>query len=193
VFYSQGVGANSKSLQSYFSTSYGLSLSVQGSVGAASNNLSVRHSISAPMSSGYSLYTFSTAPAGSASLQFNSTALSNFISGLRLWESSVNTSIANGEYWVVSGISSGLGTTGGASAATALTACTIQQAPIVYPMVNSNIAAFGTSAQSYNLFSINAGGSFTTNAIATTGSINVTGFSSMASNALPYFYLERIA
>jgi hypothetical protein len=192
VFYSQGSGANSESMQSYASTSYGLSISVQGSVGAASNNISVKHSISAPMSSGYSLYTFSTAPAGSSVVLVASTHVSNFISGLRLWDSSFGTVFPQNEYWCVYGVSSGLGTTGGASAATALTACTLQHAPIVYPMVNSNIAAFGTSNQAFNNVSINAGGSFSTNAIATTASIHQTKFSSMASNAVPHFYMERI-
>jgi len=191
VFYSQGAGASSLSLQSFTSTSVGLSMSVQGSVGAASNNLTVRHTYDVPSATGTIQFTASTAPAGSVSLPFNSTHLSNFISGIRMWATTANFSFAPDEYWVVHGVSSA-GTTGGATAASALTAATFACSALVSIGVNSNIASFGTSAQSFNHAFANLAGSFTTAGGGTTGSLNITQISSWASNAVPYFYMDRI-
>lgn len=192
VFYTRGTGASSASLQSYTSTSVGLSMSVQGSIGAASNNLSIRHSYNVPNATGTSQFTASTAPAGSASLPFASTHVSNFISGIRLWDSNANMSLPPNKYWVVHGVSSA-GTTGGASAATALTAATFACSALVSIGVNSNLASFGTSTQAFNHAYVNLGGSFTTNAINTTASLGITNISSWASNAVPYFFMERIS
>jgi len=192
VFYTQGTGASSLSLRSYTSTSVGLSMTVQGSVGAASNNLSVWHSINVPYAGGTSQFTASTAPAGSASLPFNSTHLSNFISGLRLWDSQMGMSLPGNEYWVLHGISSA-GTTGGATAASALTAATLGMNAIGWPNINSNIASFGTSAQSFNQVYANLGGSFTTAGGGSTASLNITQISSWASHFVPFVWLDRIA
>lgn len=191
VFYTQGTGANSGSLQYYTSTSVGLSMSVLGSIGAASNNLSCFTSYNVPNATGTSQFTVSTAPAGSASLPFASTAVSNFLSGVRLWASNAAISLPAGEYWIAHGITSA-GTTGGGAGASALTAATIAMSNLAMPNINSNIASFGTSGQLFNQFYANLGGSFTTAGGGTTASMPVTAISSMASHVVPYFNLQRI-
>lgn len=191
VFYTQGTGASSGSLQYYTSTSVGLSMSVLGSIGAASNNLSCYTSYNVPNATGTSQFTVSTAPAGSASLPFASTAVSNFLSGVRLWASNAAISLPAGEYWIAHGITSA-GTTGGGAGASALTAATVAISNLAMPNINSNIASFGTSGQLFNQFYANLGGSFTTAPGGTTANMPITAISSMASHVVPYFNLQRI-
>ena len=191
VFYTQGTGANSGSLQYYTSTSVGLSMSIMGSVGAASNNLSCFTSYNVPNATGTSQLTVSTAPAASASLPFASAAVSNFLSGVRLWATNAAVSLPAGEYWIAHGITSN-GTTGGGAGASALTAATVAMSNLAMPNINSNIGSFGTSGQSYNQFYANLGGSFTTAGGGTTASMRITAVSSMASHAVPYFNLQRV-
>lgn len=191
VFYTQGTGASSGSLQYYTSTSVGLSMSVRGSVGAASNNLSCFTSYNVPNATGTSQLTVSTAPAASASLPFASAAVSNFLSGVRLWATNAAVSLPAGEYWIAHGITSA-GTTGGGAGASALTAATIAMSNLAMPNINSNIASFGTSGQSFNQVYANLGGSFTTAGGGTTASMPITAVRSMASHVVPYFNLQRI-
>lgn len=191
VFYTQGTGASSGSLQYYTSTSVGLSMSVLGSIGAASNNLSCYTSYNVPNATGTSQFTVSTAPAASASLPFASTAVSNFLSGIRLWASQANISMPAGEYWIAHGVSS-TGTTGGGAGASALTAATVAMSNLAMPNINTIIASFGTSGQSFNQFYANLGGSFTTAPGGTTASMPISAISSMASHVVPYFNLQRI-
>lgn len=191
VFYTQGTGANSGSLLSYTSVSVGLSMSIMGSIGAASNNLSCFTSYNVPNATGTSQLTASTAPAASASLPFASTAVSNFLSGVRLWATNAVVSLPAGEYWIAHGITSA-GTTGGGAGASALTAATVAMSNLAMPNINSNIGSFGTSGQSYNQFYANLGGSFTTAGGGTTANMPITAISSMASHAVPYFNLQRI-
>ena len=191
VLYTQGVGANSRSLQSVYSTSHGVSAQVSVSFGTATNgNNTVYHNVTLPSAGG----TATTGTAASygfsnGSIQISTTHLTAW-TGTKWLDIPFALSLPADQYWIataqnrvtatqgtnMSGVSLGLNTLG------------ISQWAV-------GIAPWGQTKNAASMGGLQpAQGTFTINAATTTASIvmdNV--FAVTASNGRPYFQIIREA
>lgn len=185
VIYSRGTGASSQSLVSMISTSVGLTYSINVSQNTTTN-FSVSHGITYPMSSGTASTSFSFA-ASNASVQISTTHMTR-MSGMKFWDTQFATTLGEGPYWMVYGIS---------------TAQTTQQTAILsgnrllhshwgVTQPNVTMAEFGAPTNA-SIQMMHGLGSFTTNAIATTSGFDISKVSSRASHVMPLITFARIA
>jgi len=185
VVYSRGTGASSQSLLSLISTSVGLTYSINVSQNTTTN-FSVSHGITYPMSTGTATASFSYA-ATNASVQISTTHMTA-LSGIKFWDTQFATTLGEGPYWLVYGIS---------------TAQTTQQTAILsgnrlvhshwgVTQPNNTFAEFG-NANNASIQMMPGLGSFTTNAIGTTSGFHISKVSSSASHVMPLITFARIA
>lgn len=109
AFYSLGVGANSRSLQSYYTTSHSWIQRITIQAAGVGSNWSSGHTISFPMSSSASAAFTTSAGATSASRTMNSSVISNF-TALRFLDLIMQTSFSAGAYWFCYNSSSSIST-----------------------------------------------------------------------------------
>ena len=185
VMYSRDTGASSQSLVSMVSTSVGLTYSI-GVSQNTTTNFTVSHGITYPMSSGTASTSFSFA-ASNASVQISTTHMTR-MSGMKFWDTQFATTLGEGPYWVVYGVS---------------TAQTTQQTAILsgnrllhshwgVTQPNVTFAEFG-NPNSASIQMMHGLGSFSTNAIATTSGFDISKVSSSASHVMPLITFARIA
>lgn len=186
VVYSQGVGANSRSLQSYASGSASWIQRATLQAGATGSHWSSGHTVSFPREGGNTDFT-SSAGATSASYTVQSSQLSNF-TGLRFLDVPFATSLSAGNYWLAYGSSSSLSTSGNANMST----LRILASNFVATQVNQAINLLGSATNSSNQFILGLG-SYTTNQIQTTASIALANISTSASHPQLFFQMIRQA
>lgn len=188
AFYSLGVGANSLSLQSYFTTST-LWLQ-QATIGAAGtgSHWSSGHTISYPNASGANSSFTSSAATTLTNRTIQSSQLSDF-TALRFLHIPMATSFSAGMYWMAYNSSTSLSTSGNANISTVR----ILASNFAVSQPAQSINNMGVATNSSILFPIGAG-DWSTNSIGTTtGSIQLAALSRRASNPILYFDVARFA
>lgn len=185
VIYSRGVGASSMSLQSVMSTSVGLTFSIQCSQNTT-NNISVTHGLTYPVSNGTNSVSFSYA-ATNSTMQV-STSHMTALSGMKIWEQQWATQITMGRYWMAHGISTNQTT----QQTAILSGARLVHSHWGVSAPNNTFGFFG-SANNASVMFLSGVGSFSTTAIATTASLGFSNVSSSASHVIPYILFVRVA
>lgn len=191
VLFTRGTGASSMSLMSAHSTSAGLTQQWSFSE-STSTQWTVSYRISLPGSSGTT--SFSTSIASSLStINFVTSVWSNFESAgvMRFWDVPWSSSLAAGEYWLGSGVSTSSGT--GGSGGAAYTQNRLKPfSTYVGPQLNSSIAEFGVATNSSYMLQQGLG-SYSIAAGATTAELAHSRVSSSASHPVPFVQFRRTA
>lgn len=185
VFYTKGTGASSLSLQSIGSTSGSVRYSINCAQNST-NNISVTHGITFPMSTGTSSLSFSYA-ATNSTMQVSTTHMTA-LSGMKLWDTAFASTLPEGMVWLAYGISTAQTTQGTAN----LSAGRLLHSHVGVSQPNNTFGEFG-AANNASVQLMYGLGSFSTNAIATTASLGLSNISSSASHVLPLITLMRIA
>jgi hypothetical protein len=189
VFYSQGVGANSQSLQSVTSAQVGFTMSMKISVTnstQASHTLAVTQQAAGVGTSLSTQYSISN-----TNYSFTTDQIATNFSSARYLDLPFAASLSPGNYWLVIGLSSSSSSAGAAGLA-ALTNCNVRysghygnsQAVLSFGVMGS------TNRTSNHWY---GGASFSTAGGGTTNSIPISALSSAASLAFPVFQLARSA
>jgi hypothetical protein len=183
VIYSLGVGGNSNSLRSVASGSAGFSQQWSLSItGAAGTDYSYTQQITYPLTGGTSSFSTSSAVTSAAVSVSNA---SNF-AGLAYLDIPFATSLAPGAYWLGFGISSANTTAGSSFLGNAV--ISFSNWAVTQP--NVAIAPMGAATNSSVQLALGLG-SFTTNAIGTTASLDLSNISSSASQPIIPFQMIR--
>ena len=184
VIYSRGNGANSASLQSYYSTQIVENFSHNVSAAANSTQFSYSQRYSLPCFSGTTGFTHDYS-SSQVSLNFNS-ASATMLSALKWLEFKVGTTLSAGEWWMMYGqssTSSSQFTSAGWRDIVTYNFLGVSQATI-------QIGPLGSATQ--NTKGVNWGaGSFSTAGGGTTASLNFTNITTSASNNIAYVQLMR--
>lgn len=184
VVYSLGTGASSNSLQSVASGSAGFSQQWSISVSGVGTDYSVTQNVTYPITGGTS--NLSTSYASTfASVNINTANLSNF-NGLVYLDIPFANSIYPGVYWLGYGISSTVSTNVSSFLANAM----LTFSNWAVSQVNTAIGHMGAGTNSSVEFAVGLG-SFSTNAIGTTASLDLSNISSSASNPVIPFQMIR--
>jgi hypothetical protein len=152
----------------------------------ATNNISVTHGITYPMSSGTSSQSFSYA-ATNSTMQVSTTHLTA-LTGMKLYDMTWGTLVTEGQYWIAHGISSTQTTQGTAN----LSGARLVHSHWGMSQPNNAFGQFGV-ANNASIQLVSGIGSFSTNAIATTASLGFSNISSSASHVVPYIQFMRVA
>lgn len=188
AFYSLGVGANSRSLQSYFTTSTLWAQTATIGAGAVGSNWSSGHTISFPGESGQNTSFTSSGAVTQSNRSLNTTQLTNF-TNLRFLNIPMATSFSAGMYWMAYNSSTSMSTSGNANMSTVR----ILGSNFAVSQPAQSINLMGSATSSSNLFPV-GGGDWSTNSIGTTtGSIALANLSRRASNPILYFDMIRQA
>lgn len=185
VLYSLGTGASSLSMRSIFSTSAGFTFSIRCSQNTT-NNISVSHGMSYPVSNGTSSQSFSFA-ATNSTMQVSTTHLTA-LSGMKLWDTQILTSLSPGQYFAAYGVSTTQTTQGTA----ALSAARMAHSHIGMTLANNTLGQFGV-ANNASVMWISGIGSYSKAGGGTTGSLNFSNVSSSASHVVPFIQMLRFA
>src|SRR3972149_4297003 len=185
VLYSRGTGASSMSLQSVTSTSAGVTISIRCSQNAT-NNISVTHGLSFPVSSGTGSFSTSYA-ATNSTMQISSTHLTA-LTGFKLFAIPFAQSFSAGGCWMAYNIS----TTQTTQQTANMSNVRMLASQIIVPSLNSTVGSFG-QANNATIQLMMGIGSFTTVGGATTASMNFSNISSTASHVIPHITFGRIA
>ena len=185
IFYTRGVGASSFSLQSYASTSASLRMSIRLSRNTT-NNISVTHALTYPVSNGTSSTSFSYAATNSSD-QFSTTHMT-MLTSYKFIETQFATSFEPKLIWHGFGVSTSQTTQQTAN----LSGGRMLLSYLVLSQPNITMASFGTTSNSS--IQIRPGiGSYSIAAGATTASLEMSRISSSASHVVPMLQLMRIA
>lgn len=177
VIYSLGTGASSQSLMSFSSASVSFRFSVQVSQNTT-NNISVTHGITYPVSNGTSSLSFSYA-ATNSTVQVSTTHMTA-LSGVKLWDTQFGLSLPTGRFWMAYGMS----TTQTTQQTAALSNARMLHSQLGISQPNNTIGLFG-QANTASIAWQQGLGSYS-NAGATTANINLSQISSSASHVAPY-------
>lgn len=186
VFYTLGAGANSRSLQSVASGSASWVQQARVSAGAVGSNWTTGHTISFPREGGNTDFTLSAA-ATVTNVTMQSSQLSDF-TNLRFLDIPFATSLSAGAYWMAYGSSTTISTSGTANYST----LRILASNMAVTQPNQAIHLMGSATNSSNALLVGLG-SWSTNAIGTTGSIGLANISSVANHPALWFQLIRQA
>lgn len=185
VIYTRGAGASSDSLQSYGSTSAGMSYSIAVSCAANSTQHSYSLRYTLPCSSGTTGFTKDYS-SSAASLNFHTSRVTD-LTGNKILEIPFATLLTPGQYFLGFGVSSTTSTQRTADLSRAGIAFT----HFGVSQINSAWGTFGAATNSS--VNIQPGiGSFTTAGGGTAASVELTRLSSRASQNLLYFQLMRV-
>jgi hypothetical protein len=185
VLYTQGTGGNSGSLRSVTSTSAGLTMSVKMSRNTT-NNISVTHGFSYPVSNGTSSTSFSYAATNSTD-QFSSTHLTALTAG-KFWDTQFGVSLDANQYWAAYGVS-----TNETTQQTNLSGLRFSRHTMMgISQINSAFGVIDAAANASNM-PMPGCGSFTTAGGGTTASLPFANVSSSASHVVPFILFQRIA
>jgi len=185
-FYTHNVGASSKSLISYATSSGSWVQQARVSAGAVGSNWTTGHTISFPREGGNTDFT-SSAAATVTNITMQSSQLSDF-TNLRFLDLPFATSLSAGPYWFMWNSSTSISTSGTANYST----LRILASNFVITQPSQAINMLGSATNSSNQFRQGLG-SWTTNAIGTTASIALSGISTSASNPIVHFQMIRQA
>jgi hypothetical protein len=183
VIYSLGTGANSYRLQSVASGSVGFSQQYSVGQNTSSTNTSRTFSISQvytfPGTNGITTsYSTSTTGAG-ITISFVTGHLT-LMTGLKYVNVPFVTSLSMGDYWICLGYNSTTST----QAVAALTGGRVTVSNCVVSQANATVGFLGSTALNSIPFNAIGHGSFTTNAIGTTASLNLSNITSAASHGI---------
>ena len=190
ALYSQGSGANSRSIQYMGSTSNGITGSTQYGAAAQGSRYTVTVAKSYPVAGTTSQWTSSYAvSSGSIVISSNSNTL---FTGPRYLDINFATSIAAGNYWLAIGASSAAASQSTYIGFATTAIMPISLCAITSPALSWGVVGAATSASDHQLFA--AQGVWTTNSsIISTSSIGMANVSQVASNPTLPFYLIRSA
>jgi hypothetical protein len=177
VLYSLGTGASSMSLQSFSSSSVSFRFSINVSQNTT-NNISVTHGLTYPVSNGTSSLSFSYA-ATNSTMQVSTTHMTA-LSGMKMWDTKFAASRQAGLMFMAYGVSTTQTTQGTAN----LSAARIVHSHIGMSQPNNTIGLFGIANSASNQWQQGLGSY--SNAGATTASIALSQISSSASHVAPY-------
>ena len=138
--YSQGTGANSRSLQQIAGSSATMTMRISGSIGAASNNQTVFNEVGFPVTGNTTSFA-TTYNVNSTSIVFSSTQFTQFNSN-RFLDIPFATSLAAGNYWIALQKSIATATTG----LTAMTSLSHANSFYYATQINSNFAEYGNAS-----------------------------------------------
>jgi len=178
VLYSLGTGASSMSLRSFSSSSVSFRYSINVSQNTT-NNISVTHGLTYPVSNGTSSLSFSYA-ATNSTMQVSTTHMTA-LSGMKLWDTQFAASVPTGRLFMAYGQSTTQTTQGTA----ALSACRILHSQIGMSQPNNTLGFFG-SANNASIQFQQGIGSFSVAGGGTSASLNLSQVSSSASHVVPY-------
>jgi hypothetical protein len=184
VLYTRGVAGSSQSLQSVYSTSVGLTMSIRLSRNTT-NNISVTHGFTYPVSNGTSSQSFSYAATNSSD-QFSTTHLTAF-TGIRFLDTQISTTLQDKIFWMAYGVS----TTQTTQQTANLSAARLQYSNHGMSLPNVTYNLFGIAANA----SVQARpglGSFSTAGGGTTASIPLSAISSSSSHIVPVLQLFSV-
>lgn len=183
--YTQGTGANSRSLQQFAQGSTFSSWKITGSIGAASNNQTVAMTGSFPVEGGVPGYFTSTYNVNNASMQISSAGLTNMTAN-KFLDIPFATSLSAGQYWLAFAKFSTTATTGPA----AFTNVTMNNSFYAVSQASLSFGFMGSAAAS-SLNLQKGMGIWTTGvANATTVSMGLNNVSMPANS--PYIYFQMI-
>ena len=186
--YTLGVGANSRSLQSYFTTSNSWVQQATIRAGAVGSNWSSGHTISYPGEGGAATNFTLSAGATSASRTMQSSQLSNF-TNLRFLDLPFATSFSAGCYWLAWNSSTSMST----SVSAFMSTLRILGSNIIVSQPAQSINLLGVATNSSNLYHMGLG-NWSTNSIGTTtASIALSQLSRRATNPILNFQMIRQA
>jgi hypothetical protein len=187
VIYTVGTGASSRSLQYLTSGSAGLTAIWSLQANANGSQYTVSYQATYP-SEGASTNALSTTTGlTNASFQISTGVLANF-TGIRYLDIPFAGSLSPGAYWMAIGMSSTTSTQGAAGFSNA----GFSVSSIYMTNPNQTYGLLGAVRNASNQMELGLG-SFTTNAIGTTASLDYSNISSQASNLKPRFELIRQA
>lgn len=185
VLYSRGTGASSMSLLSVFSTSASVRMSIQFSRNTT-NNISVTHGLTFPVSNGTSSLSFSYAATNSTD-QISTTHMTA-LTGAKLWDTQFSTYLNPSVFWMVYGVSTTQTTEGTAG----LSAARLLHSHFAMSMANNTVGRFGLA----NAASVQwrpGIGSFSTAGGGTISAFPISAVSSSASHNVPLMVFMNIA
>lgn len=187
VLYVQNTGASSMSLRSFASGSVGMTQAWSLSANSTGSQWTLSQSITHPITGNTSGFTTGVTTS-LTNYSLGSLSLTRF-TGLQHLDIPFNVNIPASNYWLMTGQSSSSAAGGSGANFTQLR---LSNSCIVASQINSNVPAMGqvANASSQWLFGL---GSFTTNAINTTASLDFSNISSMASNPLMALQIMRFA
>jgi hypothetical protein len=184
MVYTMGTGASSNSLQSVASGSAPFNQQVTWSAGATGSRYTITANITYPITGGTS--SFSTTEGVSTSqFSFDSALYSNF-TGQHYLDIPFANSLSPGPYWVAYGNSN----TSSSQAAGNMTQTALTASLQWYAGSNAVIIPLGVAANTTHGQYLGVG-QFSTNAIGTTASLDLTNISRIANQPLPSFELIR--
>ena len=181
VLYSLGSGASSQSLQSFSSSSVSFRFSINVSQNTT-NNISVTHGLTYPVSNGTSSLSFSYA-ATNSTMQVSTTHMTA-LSGMKMWDTQFAGRVAQGRVFMAYGQSTTQTTQGTAN----LSAARMVHSHIGISQPNNTLGMFGIANSASNQWQQGLG-SYSNAGGATTGSIDLSQISSSASHVAPYIQM----
>lgn len=188
AFYSLGVGANSRSLQSYFTTSTGWVQQARIDAGGTGSRWTSGHTISFGGESGQATNFTSSGGVSQTNRSINTTQLTNF-TNLRFLNIPMATSFSAGMYWMAWNSSTQLSSSQNAN----ITTVRILASNFAMSQPAQSFNLMGSATNSSNLFPIGQG-NWSTNSIGTTtGSIGLANISRRLSNPILFFDMIRQA
>jgi len=186
VVYTKGTGASSNSLQAYLSSSVGLTQMWSLSANANGSQWTLSQSITHPVTGNTSQFTTGVTTSLS-NYSLGSLSLTRF-TGLQHLDIPFATLLSAGNYWVMVGASSATSTGGSGAAFTQLR---MSNSMVVMSQINSAIPLMGQVTANSVQYELGHG-SFSTNAIGTTASLDFSNITSSASHPLMPFQFMRI-
>jgi len=186
VLYTKGTGASSNSLQAYLSSSVGLTQMWSLSANANGSQWTLSQSITHPVTGNTSQFTTGVTTSLS-NYSLGSLSLTRF-TGLQHLDIPFATLLSAGNYWVMVGASSATSTGGSGAAFTQLR---MSNSMVVMSQINLAIPLMGQVTANSVQYELGHG-SFSTNAIGTTASLDFSNITSSASHPLMPFQFMRI-